>query len=145
MTSNIGSEHIMKAINSDNFNYDKMAMEVSEALKSYVKPEFLNRIDEIIVFEPLNKDQITEIVKLNLKGLKNKVNNIGYAIKISDDAIELIGALSYNPQFGARPVKRFIQKEIENKIAKLIISGDEEKKKTIEISKVNDDIKIDRI
>jgi len=121
MTSNIGSQFIMEQINSGNTDYDNISVEVLNALKKFVKPEFLNRIDEIIVFDPLSESQITDIVKLQLESLIKKVNNAGYQITIDENAITLIGHLSYNPQFGARPVKRFIQKEIENKIAKQII------------------------
>ncbi len=142
MTSNIGSEYIMKELNSDNFNYNQISLNVIQALKSHVKPEFLNRIDEVIVFEPLNKAQITEIVKLNLFDLTKKIKNAGYTLDISDGAISLIGELSYEPQFGARPVKRFIQKEIENRIAKLIISESESEKNLIKISKLNQNIEI---
>jgi len=142
MTSNIGSEYIMKELNSKNYNYEQISSNVIQALKSHVKPEFLNRIDEVIVFEPLNKSQITEIVKLNLHDLTKKINKAGYKLDISDDTILLIGELAYDPQFGARPVKQFIQKEIENRIAKLIISDNESEKDLIKISSRNHKIQI---
>ncbi len=128
MTSNIGSQYIQAQINSGNTDYDKISNQVISELKSFMRPEFLNRIDEIVVFRQLDKNEITQIVKLQVSQLSQKLTNAGYTLEITDDAIDLIGSLSYDPNYGARPVKRFLQRELENKIAKLIISGDELKK-----------------
>lgn len=142
MTSNIGSQFIQEQINSDKYDYQETEQKVLDALKSQMRPEFLNRIDEIIMFTPLNQDEISQIVKLQIRLTERKLKTAGYSLKISDDAIQTIGQLSYNPQYGARPVKRFIQKEIENKIAKLIIANNDSGKNTIEITSNHNDIDI---
>ncbi len=128
MTSNIGSQFIQSQINEDNFNEQLAKNQVVQALKQHVRPEFLNRIDEIIMFTPLNSQQIYDIVKLQISKLENKLKNAGYEFEISEKAIKTIAKLSFDPNYGARPVKRFIQKELENKIAKFIISESDEKK-----------------
>ena len=81
------------------------------------------------MFTPLSLEQIYEIVKLQLSKLENKLTEAGYELEISEDSIKTIAKLSYDPQYGARPVKRFIQKELENQIAKFIISGTSDSKK----------------
>ncbi|HQB21077.1 MAG TPA: AAA family ATPase, partial [Bacteroidales bacterium] len=129
MTSNIGSQFIQEQIKSGNENYKETEAQVLEALKAHVRPEFLNRIDEIIMFTPLSLEQIYEIVKLQLSKLENKLTEAGYKLEISENSIKTIAKLSYDPQYGARPVKRFIQKELENQIAKFIISGTSDSKK----------------
>lgn len=129
MTSNIGSQFLQEQIKSGNENYKETEAQVLEALKAHVRPEFLNRIDEIIMFTPLSLEQIYEIVKLQLSKLENKLTEAGYELEISEDSIKTIAKLSYDPQYGARPVKRFIQKELENQIAKFIISGTSDSKK----------------
>lgn len=142
MTSNIGSHFIQEQIISGDPNDIKTEQRVIDALKSHMRPEFLNRIDEIIMFKPLSHEQISEIVKLQIKILENKLNTVGYNIQISDEAIMLIAKLSYDPQFGARPVKRYIQRELENRIAKLIISSQDAENKTIVIEVTNKEINI---
>lgn len=133
MTSNIGSQFIQEQISSKQADWFKTEDQVLNALKAHVRPEFLNRIDEVIMFRPLNEEQIKGIVRLQLKNLENKLTIAGYSFSISEEAIALVGKLSYDPNYGARPVKRFIQKELENKIAKIII-GTESLQKNIKIS-----------
>jgi ATP-dependent Clp protease ATP-binding subunit ClpB len=142
MTSNIGSQFIQEQINSDKYDYQETEQKVLNALKSQMRPEFINRIDEIIMFTPLNQDEISQIVKLQIRLTERKLKTAGYSLKISDDAIQTIGQLSYNPQYGARPVKRFIQKELENKIAKLIIANNETNKNKIEITSNHNEIEL---
>ncbi len=134
MTSNIGSHFIQEQIKSENYNEEDTKLKVMEALGAHVRPEFLNRIDDIILFNPLDKKQIADIVKLQTDKLIEKVKSVKYNLSVTEKAIELIAELAYDPNFGARPVKRFIQKELENRIAKLIIAGE---------IKENSDIKID--
>lgn len=142
MTSNIGSQFIQEQINSDKYDYQETEQKALNALKSQMRPEFINRIDEIIMFTPLNQDEISQIVKLQIRLTERKLKTAGYSLKISDDAIQTIGQLSYNPQYGARPVKRFIQKELENKIAKLIIANNETNKNKIEITSNHNEIEL---
>ncbi len=137
MTSNIGSNYIQEQIQCNSFDEDKTKMQVMEALKAHVRPEFLNRIDDIILFTPLGKDQIVEIVKMQIAILAEKVKNAGYELIVQDLAINHIGEKAYDPNYGARPVKRFIQKELENNIAKLIISEKIADNKQIVITATN--------
>jgi ATP-dependent Clp protease ATP-binding subunit ClpB len=128
MTSNIGSNIIQ-----DNFNLlsdenrdeviAKTKNQVFELLKKSVRPEFLNRIDEIIMFTPLNRDEIRDIVKLQFAGVQQSLLEIGVTIDASEEALDWLAELGYDPQFGARPLKRVIQKRILNELSKQILAG----------------------
>jgi len=128
MTSNVGSSLIrenFEQINNQNRTgvIEKTKNEVFELLKKSVRPEFLNRIDEIIMFAPLDESQIMEIVKIQLNAMKNMLAENGIKLEITDRAMEFISAEGYDPQFGARPVKRAIQKYVLNDLSKELISG----------------------
>ena len=128
MTSNIGSTLIrenFEQINNQNRNeiIEKTKNEVFELLKKAIRPEFLNRIEEIIMFAPLDESQITEIVKMQLNGIKNMLAENGVKLEITEKALEFIAAEGYDPQFGARPVKRAIQRYVLNDLSKELISG----------------------
>ena len=128
MTSNIGSTLIrenFEQINTQNRNeiIEKTKNEVFELLKKAIRPEFLNRIEEIIMFAPLDESQITEIVKMQLNGIKNMLAENGVKLEITEKALEFIAAEGYDPQFGARPVKRAIQRYVLNDLSKELISG----------------------
>ena len=140
MTSNIGSQFIQDQIQNGKFDEEETSEQVMSALKAYVRPEFLNRIDEVIIFKPLDKSQITEIVYLQIKNLRNKLEQLGYELNISNEAINYVGERAYDPHFGARPIKRFVQKELENKIAKLIIAENAVNKQKINIYLENDEL-----
>jgi len=129
MTSNIGSDIIQdKFENSSDADkaetIESAKNEVYNLLKKTVRPEFLNRIDETIMFTPLSKEDITSIVKLQFKRLAQRLEAMGISIDITDKAIASLTQLGYNPQFGARPVKRIIQKELLNELSKKILSGE---------------------
>ena len=93
-------------------------------LKDIFRPEFLNRLDEILEFDSLSREQIREIVKLQLVELEKRLADQNPSLQVGDDAIEVLVSDGYDPQFGARPVKRAIQRDLENPIAKRIIAGD---------------------
>ncbi len=133
MTSNVGSQYIQEQIDCGRYDKEKARQEVMTALKSIVRPEFLNRIDETIIFKPLSKEQITDIVKIQLSNLIKKMSESNYKLSVSEDAIGLIGENAYDPLYGARPVKRYIQHEVENRIAKMIIGDEVREGDTIEI------------
>ena len=128
MTSNIGSNIIQ-----DNFNLlsdenrdeviAKTKNQVFELLKKSVRPEFLNRIDEIIMFTPLNRNEIRDIVKLQFASVQQSLLEIGVTIDASEEALDWLAELGYDPQFGARPLKRVIQKRILNELSKQILAG----------------------
>ena len=132
MTSNIGSHMIMDAFeNVKDKDIDKATekakVEVMGLLRQTVRPEFLNRIDEIIMFKPLMKKEITGIVKIQLNALKKQVAASGIQLEFSDYALEYLAEQGFDPQFGARPLKRLIQKEIVNQLSKRILAGDIDK------------------
>ena len=129
MTSNIGSHLIqeeMAKLNDKNRDglIEETKRKVFELLKQTIRPEFLNRIDEVIMFTPLTEKEIREIVVLQLNIIKNMLSENGIGIEFTDNAIEMIAHEGFDPQFGARPVKRVIQKEVLNMLSKAIISCD---------------------
>ena len=129
MTSNIGSHLIQEAFeNVTEKNVDaateKAKSEVMNLLKETIRPEFLNRVDEIIMFHPLLKRDIMGIVKIQLKALEKLVAEGGVQLQFSDYALEYLATQGYDPLFGARPLKRLIQKEIVNQLSKRILQGD---------------------
>ena len=95
-----------------------------DSLKEIFRPEFLNRLDEILEFDALSRDQIREIVRLQLGELEKRLADEGFNLQVSDAAVEVLLEDGYDPQFGARPVKRAIQRDLENPIAKKIIAGE---------------------
>ncbi|HKK40648.1 MAG TPA: AAA family ATPase, partial [Cryomorphaceae bacterium] len=128
MTSNTGSAIIQQRFDEargdmDEEMQEKTKAEVFEMLKSSMRPEFLNRIDEIIMFKPLDKKDIFQIVKLQLELLSEKMEHMGIDLTASNDAVEYIGEKGFDPQFGARPVKRLIQKEVLNALSKQLLAG----------------------
>jgi ATP-dependent Clp protease ATP-binding subunit ClpB len=128
MTSNLGSQIIQdnyeKAKNPDDDElFERTKGEVLFLLKQSLRPEFLNRIDEMIMFTPLRKDQIEEIVKLQLRILSDRLEKTEIELKVTPDALHYLSDKGYDPQFGARPVKRVIQKEVMNELSKYILSG----------------------
>ena len=106
-------------------------------LKANVRPEFLNRIDEIIMFTPLNKAEIKQIVTLQISNVRKMLEKNGIDFDVSDDALNLLADEGYDPEFGARPVKRVIQREILNRLSKDILAGNVDKDKPIRIDTYN--------
>jgi len=126
MTSNIGSHIIQERFeNIDDIETatQQSQMEVLELLKKSIRPEFLNRIDDIIMFNPLNKSDITKIVQIQLNQLRKMVEEQNITIDATEQAIEYLAQKGYDPQYGARPVKRIIQKEVLNNLSKEILGG----------------------
>jgi len=128
MTSNLGSGLIhdrFEGIKATDFEAiaKKTRFEVVEVLKQNLRPEFLNRIDETILFLPLSEMQIKEIVKIQLNNLKSQLIEKGIKLVIKDEALDWISESGYDPYYGARPVKRIIQKEVLNELSKTILSG----------------------
>ncbi|PIM99459.1 hypothetical protein CDL12_28047 [Handroanthus impetiginosus] len=128
MTSNVGSQYILNTDDDDDapkeMAYDTIKRRVMEAARAVFRPEFMNRVDEYIVFQPLDRDQISSIVKLQLERVQKRVSDRKMKIQVSEAAIQLLASLGYDPNYGARPVKRVIQQYVENEIAKGILRGD---------------------
>jgi len=136
MTSNIGSHIIQENLeNIDEENKSKVLAktknEVYELLKKTIRPEFLNRIDEVIMFEPLTRENVSEIVRIQFKQIQKLLAEQDVQIKITDEAIDWLAQLGYDPQFGARPIKRVIQKQVLNELSKQVLSGTINKDKEI--------------
>jgi ATP-dependent Clp protease ATP-binding subunit ClpB len=138
MTSNLGSDLIrqnMETINEQNHDevMEKTKNQVITLLKNTIRPEFLNRIDETVIFSPLSRDEIGEVVKIQLAGVNKVLKDQNIELVLSDEALKWVSDLGYDPEFGARPVKRVIQKEILNKLATELISGRIGKKPQIHV------------
>ena len=120
MTSNLGSDLIQ---GNQTESYDEMKALVMSVVSQHFRPEFINRIDETVVFHPLNKDNIRAIAEIQLKRLINRMESRGYVLHFTDATLNFISEIGYDPIYGARPLKRAIQQEIENPLAQQILSG----------------------
>ena len=120
MTSNLGSDLIQ---GNQTESYDEMKALVMSVVSQHFRPEFINRIDETVVFHPLNKDNIRAIAEIQLKRLINRMESRGYVLHFTDNTLNFISEIGYDPIYGARPLKRAIQQEIENPLAQQILSG----------------------
>ncbi len=143
MTSNMGSslirENFEKMTDANrNTVVDETKKQVLELLKKTIRPEFLNRIDEIIMFTPLNEKEIREIVGLQLNAVKKMVEKNGIDLQFTDAALDFISHEGYDPQFGARPVKRVIQRYVLNELSKEILSGRVDRSRPIVIDRIGD-------
>lgn len=149
LTSNIGSQFVekMEAIgfsnNSKKDDYSNMKEKVMEALKDNFRPEFLNRIDEIIVFDVLSQEALKEIVNLRIKVVKDRLEGKGISLGISEEALAYLAKEGYNPHYGARPLNRLIQTKILNPVASHIISNGVKKGDTVYVSVKNQELVIE--
>ncbi len=126
MTSNIGSQIIQERFEATkdlNSAIESAKIDVLALLKQSVRPEFLNRIDDTIMFTPLSKENIRDIVGLQLKNITKMINKQGITFDATEEAITYLAEKGYNPEYGARPVKRVIQKEVLNALSKEILAG----------------------
>ncbi|KFJ36133.1 ClpB protein [Neisseria lactamica] len=120
MTSNIGSQHIQQMGTQD---YEAVKEVVMEDVKEHFRPEMINRIDEVVVFHGLDQDNIRNIAKIQLKGLEKRLEKQNLRLTVSDAALDIIAKAGFDPIYGARPLKRAIQSEIENPLAKALLAG----------------------
>ncbi|OUC12860.1 MAG: ATP-dependent chaperone ClpB [Alkalinema sp. CACIAM 70d] len=123
MTSNIGSQYILDVAGDDS-RYEEMRSRVMEAMRGSFRPEFLNRVDETIIFHSLQKDEIRNIIRLQVQRLAKRLDDRKMTLKLSDAALDFLADIGYDPVYGARPIKRAIQKEVETAIAKCILRGE---------------------
>ena len=130
MTSNIGSQYILD-VAGDDTRYEEMRSRVMAAMRDSFRPEFLNRIDEIIIFHALVKEQLRDIVLLQVRGLEQRLAEQKLALKISDAGLDYLAELGYDPVYGARPLKRAISRYLETAIAKSILRGEYQPNDTI--------------
>lgn len=130
MTSNIGSEYLIDGLNDDGSIDEENKDKVDVILRNSFKPEFLNRIDDIVMFTPLTSEQVYEIIDLQISDIKSRLEDKDINLEISSAAKEYILANAYNIEYGARPVKRFLQTHVETELGKLIIEGKVSEKDT---------------
>ncbi|XP_050384433.1 chaperone protein ClpB3, chloroplastic isoform X2 [Argentina anserina] len=135
MTSNVGSQYILNRDDDDvspkELGYETIKQRVMEAARSVFRPEFMNRVDEYIVFQPLDRDQINNIVRIQLERVQKRIADRKMKLQVSDAAVQLLGSLGYDPSYGARPVKRVIQQYVENELAKGILRGEFQEDSTL--------------
>jgi ATP-dependent Clp protease ATP-binding subunit ClpB len=136
MTSNLGSEFLL----DDSLDYEKSKIKVLEMLKQHFRPEFLNRVDETVVFKTLTESEIKEIVKLQIEYIKKRLETKNIKLELTDNAIDFIAEKSYDPVYGARPVKRFLQRNVEVLLSRKIIANE-----ITENSKVVMDVKNNKL
>ncbi len=123
MTSNLGSPHLLEGIDSDGHISEQARAEVMQALRTSFRPEFLNRVDETVLFKPLSLPEVTKIVELLLRDLRDRLAQQGIILKIGEEAARFIAQAGYDPVYGARPLKRFIQQHLETPLSRKIIGG----------------------
>jgi ATP-dependent Clp protease ATP-binding subunit ClpB len=144
MTSNIGSQFILDLAGDDS-RYAEMQERVMEAMRANFRPEFLNRVDEVIIFHSLLKEQLREIVKLQVQRLQNRLSDRKMSLKLTDAALDFLVEVGYDPVFGARPLKRAIQRELETAIAKAILRGEFTDGDTIFVDVANERLQFNRL
>ncbi|MGH8553569.1 MAG: AAA family ATPase, partial [Methylococcales bacterium] len=121
MTSNLGSDRIQELAGEQ--NYEEMKTAVMEIVARYFRPEFINRLDETVVFHPLGREQLRAITKIQIRYLKKRLQERDIQIEVSDEALEKLGEAGFDPIYGARPLKRAIQQQLENRLAQDILAG----------------------
>lgn len=143
MTSNIGSNYLIDNIKQDGSIEPAVKNRVEEELKSNFRPEFINRIDDIVVFSPLTSSQIGRIIDISLNDIRERLGERGIEINLSYAAKELIQREAYTPAYGARPIKRYLQRHIETKIAEMIVRGEVMDDSVIKIDAVDGELKFE--
>ena len=138
MTSNIGANIIQERMSdaataTSEVVFEKTRNEVMDQLRMFMRPEFLNRVDDIIMFRPLNESQIAEVVRMQFNQVKRMLADNNISINITDAAVDLIARQSYDPQYGARPVKRMMQRELLNELSRMILADQVDKTKPITV------------
>jgi ATP-dependent Clp protease ATP-binding subunit ClpB len=144
MTSNIGSQFILDLAGDDS-RYAEMQERVMEAMRASFRPEFLNRVDEVIIFHSLLKEQLRDIIKLQVQRLQNRLADRKMSLKLTDAALDFLVEVGYDPAFGARPLKRAIQRELETAIAKAILRGEFNDGDTIFVDVANERLQFNRL
>lgn len=141
MTSNIGSQFLIDGITEEGEIEESARVQVEEQLKRSFKPEFLNRVDDIVMFKPLSEEQIYEIIDKYIDMIQVRLEERQIKIELEKDAKELILARAYNVQYGARPVKRYVEKHVETELGRMILKGQIADKDTIKITTENGQLK----
>jgi ATP-dependent Clp protease ATP-binding subunit ClpB len=138
-TSNLGSQ-LIRENEEQGIPHEQTSQQVIELLKQTVRPEFLNRIDETIMFTPLNEQQIRDIVSMQIAGVHKMLMDSGIDLRVTDDALDFIAHEGFDPQFGARPVKRALQRLVLNELSKAIIAGKVDHQKPVIVTLRNGEL-----
>ena len=144
MTCNLGSQELLEGIREDGTIAPECENAVMEEVKGHFRPEFLNRLDEIILFKPLTRDNVGNIISLMLADLNKRLEDRELQIELSDAAVAFVVENGYDPIYGARPLKRYLQKHVETLAAKLILADQVEAGDTIWIDVENDSLSAKR-
>ncbi|MGA1623354.1 MAG: AAA family ATPase, partial [Synechocystis sp.] len=137
MTSNLGSQYILD-VAGDDARYEEMRTRVMDVMRDNFRPEFLNRVDETIIFHGLQKSELRSIVQIQVQHLADRLAEQKLALKLSDAALDFLAELGFDPVYGARPLKRAVQKYLETAIAKSILRGDYKPGDTIFVDVVDE-------
>ncbi|MBR6590707.1 MAG: AAA family ATPase, partial [Bacteroidaceae bacterium] len=146
MTSNLGSAYIqsqferLTPVNRDAL-IEETKNEVMGMLKKTIRPEFLNRIDETIMFLPLDKEEIEQIVRLQIEGIRRMLSDNGVTLQLTDAAVQFIASTGYDPEFGARPVKRAIQRYLLNDLSKKLLAQEVDGSRPINVDVAGDGLR----
>jgi ATP-dependent Clp protease ATP-binding subunit ClpB len=124
MTSNIGSHHLLEGVTDDGRVREGAHEAVMGELRGQFRPEFLNRVDDIVLFKPLTLGEIQQIVGLQIEELRRRLDERGVGLEISEEAMELVARRGFDPVYGARPLKRYLQRELETRIGRALIAGE---------------------
>ena len=140
MTSNLGSDIIQEKYATDDQEGVKSAL--LELLGHSFRPEFINRIDDTVVFHPLGRSHIEKIAAIQLKSLEGRLKQLGYSLSITAGALAKLAEAGFDPLFGARPLKRVLQKQVENRLANAILAGEVVPGKAVKIGVVDDKLTV---
>jgi ATP-dependent Clp protease ATP-binding subunit ClpC len=149
MTSNIGAELIRSSaglgfrMRSDEMDYQTMKKQLMDEVEKHFRPEFLNRVDDIIVFRPLNRDDLTHIVRLEIDKVRARLNTQEMELVVRKKAVDLLIEKGYNPEFGARPLRRAVEKYLEDPLSEQILAG-KFKGGRVTVDEVDGDLTFDR-
>ncbi len=142
MTSNIGSVHLLDALSESSEIPEEVRVRVLDELRTYFRPEFLNRVDDIVLFKPLALEEIERIVDLQIDELRRRLADRRMTLELTEEARALIAREGYDPVYGARPLRRFIQHEVETRIARALLSGEVQEGSTIELVVVGGELEV---
>jgi ATP-dependent Clp protease ATP-binding subunit ClpB len=143
MTSNIGSQLILESRGTDERSYQQMRERVLDALRRQFRPEFLNRVDEVVVFHALTEAELARIVEIQLEGLRKRLTERRITLEVSEPARAWLARVGYDPVFGARPLKRAIQREVETPVARLIVAGKVRDGDTVRVDVAGDALRVE--
>jgi ATP-dependent Clp protease ATP-binding subunit ClpB len=142
MTSNIGSVHLLDALSESSEIPEEVRVRVLDELRTYFRPEFLNRVDDIVLFKPLALEEIERIVDLQIDELRRRLADRRMTLELTEETRALIAREGYDPVYGARPLRRFIQHEVETRIARALLSGEVQEGSTIELVVVGGELEV---